>query len=140
MVETEIDYASKIKKGLAEKDMYQKDLADQLNVSIRMIQKYLKHEAVPALSKRIKMANIFNDPSFTNDDERLHLNEKAFVDTIEKEYGNDAKAQAEGYLTELSVLFAGGKLNTSDQEAVLSSMKSIIFDVQERKSKSESRK
>ena len=130
-----VDYASKIKSGRTGKGLYQKELAAAIGVGERNIQRYECGKVSPPLEKRILLANIFDDPTFLTDEERRNLDNKEFLLSVERQYGKDAKTQAESHLEQLAVLCSGGKLKPEDEDAVLSSMKSIIFDIQERKAR-----
>ncbi|GAF66467.1 putative transcriptional regulator [Bacillus sp. TS-2] len=54
------NFGERLKELRLEKGIYQKEIADLLNIHIRQVQNYEKNESDPPTSKLIKLADFFN--------------------------------------------------------------------------------
>lgn len=108
--------------------MTQQQVADALDLNLRMITRYEKNESFPRTREGYRrIAELFDcsvNYLLTEDDE---------FDTAEKgNYSEDSRADAQKLISSFSGLFAGGSLTESDKDAVMQAIEKIYWDSRRR--------
>ena len=126
-----MEFSDKIKAMRKAANLTQDGLAKKLEVTTRTLQKYEAGECLPQKSSIIfKLAELFEvEPSYFLGDK-----EDFFIEVGER-YGTKAQRQAQLIIAETSALFAGGELESGDEEAFLKSITEIYFDSKEKAKK-----
>ena len=117
-----MNFAQKLRMLREGKELSQRKLADELNVSFRAYQGYESGKTYPR--SQLVYQRISNYFSVTVDS--LLSDTDNFVMSLASKYGSKAGMQAQQILDETGALFAGGELTDEDEEAFRKHMMKII--------------
>ena len=116
-------FGEKIKSLRREQKMTQQALADALNVSLRTISNYETGGLRPRYKETYdKLAELFNVPKAY-----LLTDEDAFVLHARERYGHKGAKDAEELVEGVIGLFAGGRLDEEDKQAVFEASQEAYF-------------
>lgn len=116
-------FGEKIKSLRKEKKMTQQELADALNVSLRTISNYETGGLRPRYEEIYdKLSELFDVPKAY-----LLTDEDAFVLHVRERYGNKGAKDAEELVEGVIGLFAGGRLDEEDKQAVFEAIQEAYF-------------
>jgi transcriptional regulator with XRE-family HTH domain len=126
-----MEFSDKIKALRKSANLTQDSLAKKLNITCRTLQKYEAGICLPQSSSIIfKLAEIFEvEPTYFFDEK------EGFLVEVAERYGTKGQRQAQQIIEQTSALFAGGDLESADEEAFLKSITKIYFDSKEKAKK-----
>lgn len=127
-----MEFAKKLRQIRLGCEMTQDELAKKLDVSRRTIMFYEQGETLPRYERIYEsLAEIFKTPV----DFWKCESDGDFEDAAKYAYGSSGKQQADKLVTELSGLFAGGRLSENDTDAVMLALQQAYWKVKEQKAK-----
>lgn len=119
-----MNFGEKLKKLRAQANMKQEELAKELGISVRSLSNYETGLRYPKSKQTYqKLADIFNvDFNYLMDEDAV------FVESALQSYGNKGRNEAYKLLSDLTGLFAGGKLSEEDRDEIMRLMQSAYWE------------
>ncbi|MCR5262609.1 MAG: helix-turn-helix domain-containing protein [Clostridiales bacterium] len=121
-------FGEKFKAERLRKRMTQQQVADALNINLRMITRYEKGESFPRTRESYRrIAELFdcNINYFLAEDDDFSVSDKG-------KYSEDSRQEAQQLISSMSGLFAGGDLTESDKDAVMQALEKIYWESRRR--------
>lgn len=121
-------FGEKFKAERLRRRMTQQQVADALDINLRMITRYEKGESFPRTRESYRrIAELFgcNINYFLAEDDDFDVSDKG-------QYSEDSRRDAQQLINSMSGLFAGGDLTESDKDAVMQALEKIYWDSRRR--------
>jgi transcriptional regulator with XRE-family HTH domain len=127
-----MQYGEKIRAAREAAGMTQKQLAEEVGVTVRTIQLYEANDRQPknatALITMAHALGVDTDYFLSAQEIDRIKEEEAFLAESAEKFGARGKAQAQLILNQTPALFAGGELDEADKDAFFQAMSEIFFD------------
>ena len=119
--------SEKIRKLRTEKGVTQTQLAEAIGVSMRMVQEYETNGRYPRNRDTYrKMAEFFGvDVNY------LLTEDEEFATAAAEKYGSRGAKQAEQVLEQVKGLFAGGKMEDDDMDAMMRAIQEAYWEAKD---------
>ena len=123
-----MSFADNLKKLRLKNQLTQKETAEQLGITCRTLQNYESGYCMPRTgSMARKIAKLFGVPI-----SELFAPEDFYLINAVEKGGIKAERELRVLLSELTALYAGGKLSEKDKSLVISTLNDIYWDSKEK--------
>ena len=119
-------FAEKLKAARLQAGISQERLSTHLGVTKRTIINYENGQTLPPINLLPKIAKFFNVPIGA-----LITEEEEFVALANEHGGSKSAREAEALITEVSGLFAGGRLSDGEKDAVMRAIQNAYWIAKE---------
>ena len=115
-------FPEKVKEARSELGLTQKELAEQVGVSLRTITAYEKGDKLPRMSTMLKLAKALRvSVKFlsdeTCDDPIADIEKDGYIEEAHSRYGMKGARDVDALLADNAALFAGGELSQDQKDA-----------------------
>ncbi len=126
-----MNFSEKLKAERKKSKLTQQALADKVGVTLRTIASYESDNRYP------RSREIYNKLSeaLGVDINYLLTENEDFALQAHQKYGNNGGKQAQALINQIGALYAGGKLDENDMDAVMKSMQKLYWETKEENTK-----